>query len=152
MKPPINWHAPEYYFREKSADWYWAVGIISLSAAATSIILDNVLFGLLLVIGAFSLMIYASRRPAIIDIEINEKGVKAGKVFYPYSNLDSFWVEETHSYPKILLRSKKVLVTHIVIHLEEKDPEEVREFLREHLPEVEQSESLAHSVMEYLGF
>lgn len=152
MKTPITWQAPEYYYREKSADWYWAVGIISVSAAATAIILENVLFGLLLIIGAFSLMIYASRRPEIIDIEINEKGVRMGRVFYPFANLDSFWVEENHSYPKILLRSKKVLVSHIIVHLENENPEDVREFLREHLPEVEQSESLAHTLMEYLGF
>lgn len=152
MKAPITWRAPEYYFREKGADWYWAVGIISISVTATAIILDNVLFGLLVIIAALSLMIYASRRPAIADVEINEKGVKFGKMFYPFSNLDSFWVEETHAYPKILLKSKKVFVSHIVIHLEDEDPEEVRGFLREHLPEVEQAEPLMQSIMEYLGF
>lgn len=152
MKSPISWRAPEYYHRDKRADWYWAVAIISISAAATAFILDNVLFGLLVIIAACSLMIYASRRPAIIDVEINEKGIKMGKVFYPYANLDSFWVEETHAYPKILLKSKKALVSHIVVHLEEQDPEEARVFLREHLPEIEQHEPLMQSVMEYLGF
>lgn len=152
MKAPIEWQAPEYYHREKSADWYWAVGIISLSAAATAIILDNVLFGVMIIIGAFTLSLYASRRPALVNIEINETGIKIGKIFYPYGNLESFWVEETHAYPKILLKSKKVLVSHIVISTEEKDPDEIREFLRKHLTEEEQSEPLIHMIMEYLGF
>lgn len=152
MKAPITWQAPEYYHRDKSADWYWAVGIIALSAAGTAIILDNVIFGLVIIIATFSLMMYASRRPATIDIEINERGVKTGKMYYPYSNLESFWVEENHSYPKILLKSKNVIVPHIVIHIEDEDPNEIRDFLREHLTEEEQSESLIHAIMEYLGF
>ena len=152
MKQPIAWQTPEYYHREKGADWYWAVGIISISAAATAIILDNVLLGVLIIIGAFSLLLYASRKPSIIDIEINERGVNVGKVLYPYGNLESFWVEETHAYPKILLRSKKLLVSHIVINIEEENPDVVREFLREHLPEEEQHEPLIQMTMEYLGF
>jgi hypothetical protein len=152
MKAPITWQAPEYYHRDKSADWYWAVGIIALSAAATAIILDNVIFGILIVIATFSLMMYASRRPLTINVEINERGIKTGKMYYPYTNLDSFWVEENHAYPKILLKSKNVIVPHIVIHVEDEDPDEIRDFLREHLTEEEQHESLIHLVMEYLGF
>lgn len=152
MKTPITWQAPEYYHREKSADWYWAVGIISLSAAATAIILGNALFGLLVIIGTFSLLLYASRKPSIVDIEINENGIKVGKIYYPYRNLESFWVEENHSYPKILLKPKKFFVAHTVIHIEDEDPTEIRDFLREHLTEEEQSEPLVHMIMEYLGF
>ncbi len=152
MKSPIRWEAREYYHREKGADWFWAVGIISVSAAATAVILGNVLLGVLIILAAFSLLIYAAKKPSVMEVEINEAGVRVGKIFYPYENLESFWVEETHAYPKILLRSKKLFVGHIVIATEEESPEEIRNFLREHLPEQEQSEPLIQMTMEYLGF
>ena len=43
MKPLIEWDAPEHHYVEKTADWYWAVGIITLTAAALAFIFGNII-------------------------------------------------------------------------------------------------------------
>lgn len=152
MENFFSWQAPEYNHRPKTADWYWAVGIIALSAAVTAIIFDNVLFAILIIIGAFALSLHAAKKPEIMDIEINDRGLRMSRYYFPFSNLESFWVEEEHGMPRIIFKSKRILMPHIVIPLDGIDGNELRLFLKNHLPEEEQTEPLFELILEYLGF
>jgi len=51
----IEWDAHEYEHRERSPDWFWAVGIISVSVAVAAVIFGNIIFGILVIIAAFTL-------------------------------------------------------------------------------------------------
>src|SRR3989344_4706004 len=97
----IAWDALEYEYREKSADWFWAVGVIALAAAVTAAILGNVLFAVLIVVGAAALAIHAGREPLVVHFAISERGVSVGKTLYPWKTLDSFWVETRDGNPRI---------------------------------------------------
>ena len=149
MDSSISWQTPEYAHSHKSADWYWAVSIIAVSAAAAVTIFNNLLLAVLIVVGAVALMLFASRPPEIIDVIIDDTGVIVGKLRYPYANLESFWVNEEHRAPKLLITSKKAFAPHIVLTLEETDPQAVRGFLQKHVTEEEQHESLIQLIMEY---
>jgi hypothetical protein len=150
---PIHWQTLEYEPRKKSTDWYWALGIIAVSAAVTAIILGNILFAILILIGAFLVGIFAAKDPEIINCEINDRGVVINKTLYPYKDLDSFWVEiYSEEDGKLILKSKKTLMPHIVIPIEEASPESVHEKLLEHLEEEEMSESISEKILELFGF
>ncbi|NQV87966.1 MAG: hypothetical protein HQ402_00225 [Parcubacteria group bacterium] len=148
----LRWEAHEYFHMEKTADWYWAVGIISVSIASVAIILNNVIFGILVILGAFTLSVFASKRPDLAQIELNEKGIILHKYYYLYSSLESFWVEENDNHPKILIKSQKTFLPLIIIPLGEANSQEVRNFLLNHLKEKEYMEPLLTKFMEYLGF
>lgn len=149
---PLHWEAYEYEPRDKSSDWFWAVGILTVAIAITSIIFNNILFAIVILIGGFSLTIYTARKPDIIEVTIDDRGIQLDKYFYPYRTMESFWVENEEGSPKILLKSQKLIMPYVVIPIEEFQPETVREYLREHLPEVFHSESQIHKLIEYLGF
>ena len=100
----LNWQAHEYLYSEKTADWYWIVSIITISIAIIAIILNNIIFAILIIVSSFTLSLFASRKPEIIDVEINPSGVTVGKTHYPYAHLDSFWVETREFQPKIILK------------------------------------------------
>ena len=151
-KTPIHWQAFEYMHREKSSDWFWAVGIISAAGAATAVIFNDILFAVLIVVGTFALCLYAARRPVRVNFEINEKGIIVEKTQYPYTSLESFWVEENIGTPKVLIKSNKVMMPFIILPIEEAGADHIREYLSEHLPQEEHNEPLLHHVMEYLGF
>ena len=51
----FSWQTKEYVYQHKSADWYWALGIITVSFAAAAFILNNRLFGILILIELFKL-------------------------------------------------------------------------------------------------
>ena len=115
----LSWETLEYFHTEKTTDWYWIVGIVTISVAIISIILNNLIFAILILVSSFVLSLFASRKPAVIRIEIDDNGVKVGKTFYPYSSLESFWIETREFHPKILIKSKKVFMHLIVIFIEE---------------------------------
>ncbi len=148
----IQWTAPEYIHREKTADWYWIVGIVGISATIVSIILNNVIFAILIIVSTFTLSLYASRPPKKIEIEISKTGIRVGGLYYPYEHIESFWVEMNDAYPRIILKSQKKIMLYIVILIESVDPGVVRAFLAEHLQETPHSEPLLEKLLIYLGF
>jgi len=151
-KEPLIWHAYEYVYREKSVDWYWAVAIIAISMAVTSILFNNLLFALLILLAFFSLMLYAKRKPHLLEIKIDHRGLQEGRVHYPFSSIESFWVEDRFEEPKIIMRSRKKTMPYIVIPIVDVNPDLVRDHLKRFLLEDEHAEPLAKKIMEYLGF
>jgi len=149
---PVRWRAPEYIYTEKTLDWYWIVAIITVSIALIAIILSNVIFALLIIISSFTLSLFASRKPEMVEVEINEKGVTIGATHYPYMNLESFWVETREIPERVILKSKKVLMPYIVILLHGTDGQEIRNALETHLPETEHTEPLLEKLLIYFGF
>ncbi len=148
----LSWETVEYFHTEKTADWYWIVGIVTVSIAIISIILNNVIFAILILVSSFTLALFASRRPHVIAVELNEGGIMINKTLYPYSSLESFWVETREFHPRILIKSKKLVMHLITIFIEEVKPDEVQTFLSQYLPEEEHREPFLEKVLLYLGF
>jgi len=148
----ITWSAQEYEYKEKTTDWYIALGIIAISIATASFLLGNILFAILILLGTFTLAMYSMREPGIMEIELSKRGILVNDSIYPYNTLESFWVEEYDKEPKIIIQSEKALMPYIIIPLGDADPDEVREFLFEYIDEEEHHEPLSHKLMEYLGF
>lgn len=151
---PLHWQAYEYEPREQSGDWFWAVGIVTVAIAVTAILFNNVLFAIIIILAGFSLSLYAARPPQIIDVVIDDIGIRVGRSFYPYRGLESFWIEDQHGFPRILVKSQKLIMPYIMVPLdeEEHDPDKVRKIMIRHLPEVFHSESVFEKVLERLGF
>jgi hypothetical protein len=150
----LSWTTIEYLHQEKTTDWYWIVGIVSLSIAIISVIMNNIIFAILVIVSSFTLALFASRRPKEIEINIDGMGIKIDKILYPYKNLDSFWVETRENNDRILLKSQKVFMPLIIVFIEENQvhPIDVRALLLKHLPEEEHSEPFLEKILVYLGF
>jgi hypothetical protein len=153
VAPSIAWQAPEYEPRERSTDWFWAVGIISIGLAVASIIMGNLLFGILIILASFTLSMFAARPPEILDVVIDEMGIRVGDRLYPYKGLESFWIE-TEGDQKILVKSQKLLMPYIVVPIPdgELDIEAIHRLLSAHIPEAFHAESPLEKILERLGF
>ena len=150
----FHFKASEYYHRHKGADWYLALSIIAVAATITAIIFGNVLLAIIIVLGAFSLAMYASRPPEENDVEISETFVTVGKYRFSYSNMESFWIEHSEK-PRLLIKTNRIVMPHLIIPLDtlsDGEKNEIREFLKTKLREEEQSEPLFEQIMEYVGF
>ena len=148
----ISWQTLEYRHREHAKDWYWAVGIITIAATVTALILKDFLFALFILIAAFAMVAIAGRKPRMVSFEINDKGVIADRLFYSYDGIESFWVEKMENHSELLLKLNRDFMPQLIVPLGDLDPEEIREFLLNHLHEVEQHEQILHKFMDYLGF
>ncbi len=149
----ISWKVLEYKKKEKTADWYWAVGIITLSLIIISIILKNYTFAVLLIISIITFAIFSVKDPEILEIEIDKRGLIVNKNMYPFATLEAFWVDisdkENH---KLIIRSQKTFMPLIIIPIEEIHHLEIRDFLLKFIPEIEMSEPTIQKIMDKLGF
>ncbi|OGG71635.1 hypothetical protein A3A35_00490 [Candidatus Kaiserbacteria bacterium RIFCSPLOWO2_01_FULL_51_21] len=149
----IVWDGYEYEFRRRSSDWYWALLILTFAGAATAFILDDPLFALIILIGAFALALFAAKKPVLTQFAIQERGIKIDTTLYPYETLESFWIAgEERAAPRLIIKSKKVIMPFLIIPLDEALVENVDRYLKDKLPREEHEEPMSHRVMEMFGF
>lgn len=150
----ISWQQHEHLHREKTVDWFWIVGIIAFGGIILSVFFNNFLFALIIFLFTAISFVMVQRPPRLLVFEISRKGVRAGNVLYPYSMLDSFWIEDTEYDDKILFKSRKPLTPLLVIPFDstQTDPEQIRDFLLDFIDEEELEEPLHQILMEWFGF
>lgn len=156
MKKPtpfkIEWDAHEYEHKERSQDWFWAVGILTFAIAVTAVILGNIIFAILVLTAVFTLALFVNRPPQTVHVVVDETGIARGRVKYPYESLSSFWLDEDHPHPKIILRSKKLFMPLIIVPLGDTDAIKLNEILSRYMTEEYHSLPFVEKVLEYLGF
>lgn len=147
----IEWQALDRKTHTHTPDWYWAVGIIAVSIAATAVILDNILFAVLVGISTTVLFLRTLQTPRQIHYALTSKGVWVGKEFTSYQTLESFSVREDDG-PTLLIKAKSMTAPLMILPLGEENPDVVREYLANCLFEAELHEPLSKKIMELLGF
>lgn len=150
----ISWQHHEHAHNPKTIDWFWIVGIIALGGIILSVYFNNFLFAIIIFLFTSISFILVNRKPRLLLFEVTRKGVRAGNVLYPYSLLESFWVEDTDYADTILFKSKKPLSPLILIPFDSThvDPELLRDYLLDYLDEEELEEPLHQILMEWFGF
>jgi hypothetical protein len=150
---PFEWEAQEYVYTEKSSDWFWAVGIITVAAVVTCVIFNNILFGIVILLGSIALTMHSTKEPPVHQYRLSERGLHIDDTYYTYTNLESYWIEEDFYPVKILFKSKKFFMPYIIVPLDDDlDFNSIRQQLARHLKTEEHHESIFHKIFEYLGF
>ena len=165
MNEKLVWSALEYEERERSPDWFWALGIIVVTSSLAALIYGNYFFAALLVLGGALLGFFAVRKPEVVTYELGGKGLVVGDRFYPHENIKSFLVQSskfggTHPHedrtgikPLLFIHSERAFMPVITIPIEETMAEEIRSLmLAKNIAEVEMKEHPSEKIMEALGF
>src|SRR3989338_5702531 len=101
----IEWETLEYEHREKPNNWYWMVGFLSVAFVIGTIVMKNFLLAILIILGAFTLVLYARRPPRVIHIAVNRRGIQIHKSLFPFHTLRSFWIHDERTGLEKLLSS-----------------------------------------------
>ena len=154
----ISWSAPEYEEKERSKDWFWALGIIIFTSSAAAIIYGNYFFAALLIISGALLGVLRMKKPEMVSYELNDKGFAVGTSLYPYENIKSFWVQretfdELKLKPILFIKSSRFFMPVILSPIEPAMANNIHAFLLEkNVIEEEMKESVPEKIMEALGF
>jgi hypothetical protein len=151
----IAWQTHDNFHNgKKTNDWFWGLWIIIAGGIILSFYFGNVLFGIILLLFAITAGLMANKKPELLQVEITRKGVKINDLLFPYSTLESFWVDDGEVHDKVLLKSTKAMQPFIVIPFDstETDPELIRDYLLDYLDEEELEEPFLQKLMETLGF
>ena len=74
----LEWEGREYDHNPKSADWYWALGIIAVASTVASVLFGNYLLAVLIVIAAAAFALHAAKEPPLNSFRLIEKGIMVG--------------------------------------------------------------------------
>ncbi len=149
----IEWEAPEFEYREKTADWFWIVGIATITLIILAFFFKNMLWGILATVGGFSISLYGAKKPATVKFKIDPKGIRVGDRMFEYENLESFWINYDPPQKKeLIVKSKKTFMPYTKIMLRSEDPEKIRGYLLQFLDEEKIEESLTQTIMEIMKF
>ncbi len=150
----FSWDTDEYEHREKSTDWYWALGILVVVIAFIAFVTQNLLFGFLVLMGGFMIGLFASKKNNPISIEISTHGVIINNDFIDFSQIKGFWLyRNPFGIRKLILKTTRNISPIIPIPL----PDDLRAadlhtFLIKYVPEQELQESFVDLLSEKIGF
>ena len=147
----IGWRAPTHEKGERTTDWYWALGIIGVCGAVAAVLLGNLLFAIIIAVGALSLGVLAAREPREHDVRIDERGITVDGDLYVWENLQSFWMAPGRNADRLFVTTGGIVHPHLVLPIHEPaDSQDVYDYVSYFLPE-EESHSLGTLAAELLG-
>jgi hypothetical protein len=149
----LTWEAPEHRHIEKTSDWYWALGIIAVSASVASMMFGNVLFGVVILLGASTVILFSHRLPKIISFELSSRGIRMGHTLYLFKSLEAYSIDEDAPFgPQLILKSKHFLMPLLIVPLPEEELDFIDQFLSTQLSKEHLEEPLSHRILELFGF
>ncbi len=148
----ISWEVTTHVHRERSNDWYWGLGIITVVGAIVSIVLGNVLFAIVLVLGLGSVGVLMARGPRQHSVHIDARGISIDGTLHPFRSIQTFWVEQHTEQPRLLLTMHSIIAPHIALPLPGKaEGGQIRSFLKRVVEEEEQEPHLGEHLAEMFG-
>lgn len=151
-KDVMYWDTTEHTHTQKTSDWYWIVSIVALVIILTSVFFENYTFAAVILFAVVVLFLQSDREPEKLKIGIDNTGIYVNKKFYPYDDLDSFYIEDSFGVPRILIKSHKIFMPLIVIPFaEEVDRDDLEYFLSYYIDKETLHESRLQIFMESLG-
>jgi hypothetical protein len=151
----LEWEGREYDHNPKSADWYWALGIIAVASTVAAILFDSYLLAVLIVVAAASLALHAAKQPPLHRFRLVEQGIVIGDELHPFTRMISFSVLEDIEGtlpPMISIKTESWLSPHLIIPLEGVDVDVVYAYFLHHVDEDAHHHTLVDLVAAWLGF
>jgi len=151
----VTWEGREYDHVPKSADWYWALGIIAAASAIAAILFGNYLLAFLVIVAGGAIALHAAKQPPLHQFRLVEQGLVIGEELHSFEHMMSFCVlEDTGGKlpPLLSIKTETWFSPHLIIPLENVDAEAVYIHFLQHVEEKEHTHSLSDVVAAWLGF
>lgn len=149
---PHTWSGPEYAHTEKSMDFFWAIGLISVLAFIVAVIFKSYVFGIFLLVSGASLIYFYIRPPQEVTFTITGESINIAGKEYLYKDLKGFMVKRNSPWSKLLIMTDSKFLPILTLPLPSESDKEAYNILIQFLPELPLTESPSMQFMEKLGF
>lgn len=131
-----EWTITEYDHHQRNLFWYLFMLTTGLLLVGYALFSGNFLFALIIVLFAIIMFLQSQQHAPQMPFRIAELGVIINNRFYPYSELQDFYVVyDPPDVKTLFLETNSSMRPRIRVPLMDVDPNEVRFTLREFLPE-----------------
>lgn len=154
-EPIFSWDGQEYAFEEHGADWYWALGIITIAAILASILFSNILLALVILAGSGTIALQAAKHRRTHRFTIYDTGLAIDDNLYLFTSMRDFAILEyvdPSLPPALSLKTNHIMAPHLLIPIHDYDPEEIYDYISSHIPEGEHEETLVERLTTLLRF
>ena len=149
----IHWEAEEFAYHPKDSQWFITAGIVALGVFVSLLILKNIFGAATILLFFIIIYLYATKKPGIISVTINTRGVAVKNKLTSYSNIASFWILYEPPIKELIIIRREHFTPKITIPLGNTNPVEIRNILLANsMKEKEEEESLADVIARRLRF
>lgn len=150
MNKKYLWRAHEHGSSPKNRTWYIVIAVVTLGASLASFIVGNILFALLIIVGAGTIMLAANRPDVEHTYALSEQGVHIDTQLVAWERVQQFAIRE--GAPPVLVVDTKTLLGTVSIPLSSIDHRAVRtEFKNHNIEEVDHIETIIENLTRALG-
>jgi len=130
------WEAPIRLSHARGPRWYLFMAVIALLFVAYAVWTANFLFAFIILLASIILILAGNEPSKQVLIQIGEHGLVRDGKLYPYQDLGQFAIIYHPPFTKVLyIDHRNPLIPRLRIHLEDQDPVEVREYLKQFMRE-----------------
>lgn len=132
----FDWMVNEYEKHDRTKRWYVIMAIIGIALLLYSIVYGNYLFALIVVLFGIVLFLQDMQQPIEVQFAITEAGIVVGSTYYPFKEINNYWIIYNPPEVKnIYFSTKSVLKHRLQIPLVDNDPLPIRDFLNQFIVE-----------------
>jgi len=147
----ISWSAPAHIHKERSIDFFWTIGLITLVSVVVAIIYHNYIFAIFLVLSGVMLIVVNFNEPEEVNYEINTKEFKIGREKYEWKRVKGFDILKKSDESKLLVEIDKHILPIYSITIPEEFVEKIDRNLIKIIPNKEIKESKVMLFSEKIG-
>ncbi len=133
--PLFEWTFPEYEKINRGRLWFIIMGGLGLVFVIYGMVTGNFLFALIIALFGIILFIQQHQDPHTIQFAITDLGIILSNRFYPYAELDAFYIVYEPPVKVLFFETKSVLRPLMRVPLTDQNPVDLRFGLLEFLPE-----------------
>jgi hypothetical protein len=148
----LTWIIPAQH-KERSADWFWAIGIITLVGAGTAFFVNNELFGIFVLLGGALLFFTSLKKGDDTIVHVNEKEITVNGLSYKNKLMKGFAIVKSNREDDLLIvKTDRFFIPMIILHVPNTiNIDTLEEMLAERIPKQDLREPPANALAERLG-
>ncbi len=149
----ITWISPALH-KERSVDWFWAIGIITLLGAVAAFFFDNTIFAIFILLGGGLLFYSNLNKSDDTVVHITEKEITVNSLSYKTKNMKGFAITKSNREEDMLIvRTDRFFLPVLVLHIPETvSLDALDELLSARIERQDLTEPPANMIAERFGF
>lgn len=149
----ISWSASEFIAYHKSFVWYLQIFVVLVVVAAVLFFLTrDVISTVSVVLIGILFIVFAGRKPRVLNYGIDESGIHIGEKLYPFASLRSFAVVDEGQLHSITLLPLQRFMPAVSMYFEPQDEAKIVETLGAYLPKEDRKQDMVDRFMHKIRF
>ena len=130
------WETDAWEQRQRGSRWYIVMSVVALGFVAYAVLTGNFLFAFLILLAAAILIVTGHQSAHRVLVQIGQNGVVLDGKLYEHKKISNFSVIYHPPETKLLyLEGENIICPRLRIPLEDQDPIQIRNFLKQYLDE-----------------